>query len=74
MCVLSAEHRDENDAEQQSASDRADRIGRVHGADDTTGIVAIELGVLLTVAATMVTVFYGFAGRMADATRAEGRR
>lgn len=30
------------------------------------GIFLIELGVLLTVAATMVTIFYGFAGRMMD--------
>jgi multicomponent Na+:H+ antiporter subunit B len=30
------------------------------------GIFFIELGVLLTVAATMVTIFYGFAGRMMD--------
>ena len=30
------------------------------------GILIIELGVLLTVAATMVTIFYGFAGRMTD--------
>jgi multicomponent Na+:H+ antiporter subunit B len=30
------------------------------------GILFIELGVLLTVAATMVTIFYGFAGRAAD--------
>jgi multicomponent Na+:H+ antiporter subunit B len=38
------------------------------------GIMLIELGVLLTVAATMVTIFYGFAGRTADAARAEERR
>lgn len=30
------------------------------------GIFFIELGVLLTVTATMVTIFYGFAGRMMD--------
>lgn len=30
------------------------------------GIFFVELGVLLTVAATMVTLFYGFAGRMVD--------
>lgn len=48
--------------------------GASHHWGQHFGIVAIELGVLLTVAATMVTVFYGFAGRMADATRAEGRR
>ena len=30
------------------------------------GIFFIELGVLLTVAATMVTIFYGFAGRAAE--------
>ena len=32
------------------------------------GIFFIELGVLLTVSATMVTIFYGFAGRV------DGRR
>ena len=43
------------------------------------GIFFIELGVLLTVAATMVTIFYGFAGRAADApqrqanTKGDGR-
>jgi multicomponent Na+:H+ antiporter subunit B len=31
------------------------------------GIMLIELGVLFTVAATMVTIFYAFAGRAADA-------
>jgi multicomponent Na+:H+ antiporter subunit B len=37
------------------------------------GIMLIELGVLFTVAATMVTVFYGFAGRTADeAAREKG--
>jgi multicomponent Na+:H+ antiporter subunit B len=30
------------------------------------GIFFIELGVLLTVSATMVTIFYGFAGRAAE--------
>ena len=30
------------------------------------GIFFIELGVLLTVSATMVTIFYGFTGRMMD--------
>ncbi|MCC6827325.1 MAG: DUF4040 domain-containing protein [Novosphingobium sp.] len=30
------------------------------------GIFFVELGVLLTVAATMVTIFYGFAGRVMD--------
>ena len=30
------------------------------------GILGVELGIFLTVAATMVTIFYGFAGRMAD--------
>lgn len=34
------------------------------------GIMAIELGVLFTVAATMVTIFYGFAGRSMDAPKA----
>lgn len=38
------------------------------------GILLIELGVLLTVAATMVTVFYGFAGRTADDARREVTR
>ena len=31
------------------------------------GILFIELGVLLTVAATMVSIFYGFAGRVVEA-------
>lgn len=35
------------------------------------GIFFIELGVLLTVASTMVTIFYGFAGRMVDAGAAK---
>lgn len=34
------------------------------------GIFLVELGVLLTVAATMVTIFYGFAGRAMDVLRA----
>lgn len=34
------------------------------------GIIVIELGVLLTVAATVVTIFYGFAGRALDAEEA----
>jgi multicomponent Na+:H+ antiporter subunit B len=34
------------------------------------GIFLVELGVLLTVAATMVTIFYGFAGRLMDAPEA----
>lgn len=38
------------------------------------GIVAIELGVLLTVSAVMVTIFYGFAGRTVDVAREEARR
>lgn len=38
----------------------------VHHWGQHFGIFFIELGVLLTVAATMVTIFYGFAGRMAD--------
>jgi len=37
------------------------------------GILFIELGVLLTVAATMVSVFYGFAGRTIEAIEAERR-
>ncbi|MEQ1782054.1 MAG: DUF4040 domain-containing protein [Hyphomonadaceae bacterium] len=35
------------------------------------GIFFVELGVLLTVAATMVTIFYGFAGRMIDGEAAK---
>ena len=38
------------------------------------GIMLIELGVLLTVAATMVTIFYGFAGRTVEDARREARR
>jgi multicomponent Na+:H+ antiporter subunit B len=38
------------------------------------GVMAVELGVLLTVAAGMVTIFYGFAGRAGDVARAEGAR
>lgn len=38
------------------------------------GILAIELGVLMTVSATMITIFYGFAGRTIDAIAAEQRR
>lgn len=38
------------------------------------GIMLIELGVLLTVAATMVTIFYGFAGRTVEAARQEAKR
>ena len=38
----------------------------VHHWGQHFGILFIELGVLLTVAATMVTFFYGFAGRMMD--------
>ena len=37
------------------------------------GIMLIELGVLLTVAATMVTIFYGFAGRTVEDARREAR-
>jgi len=35
------------------------------------GIMFIEIGVLLTVASTIVTIFYGFAGRAADAEEAK---
>jgi multicomponent Na+:H+ antiporter subunit B len=35
------------------------------------GIIAIEAGVMLTVAATMVAFFYGFAGRAPDLTQDE---
>jgi len=38
------------------------------------GVMAIELGVLLTVAATMVSMFYSFAGRGADAGAGEWGR
>jgi multicomponent Na+:H+ antiporter subunit B len=37
------------------------------------GILLVELGVLLTVAATMVTIFYGFAGRLLDDPREAGK-
>jgi multicomponent Na+:H+ antiporter subunit B len=36
------------------------------------GILLVELGVLLTVAATMVTIFYGFAGRLTDDPQESG--
>jgi multicomponent Na+:H+ antiporter subunit B len=38
------------------------------------GILLVELGVLLTVFATMVTIFYGFAGRSSGATTRQGAR
>jgi multicomponent Na+:H+ antiporter subunit B len=37
------------------------------------GIMLIELGVLFTVSATMVTIFYGFAGRSNDAPKEQGK-
>jgi len=37
------------------------------------GIMLIELGVLLTVSATMVAIFYGFAGRSPDAPQVRDR-
>jgi multicomponent Na+:H+ antiporter subunit B len=37
------------------------------------GIFFVELGVLLTVAATMVTIFYGFAGRLTGDPQGAGR-
>ncbi|HEX5008675.1 MAG TPA: DUF4040 domain-containing protein [Hyphomonadaceae bacterium] len=37
------------------------------------GIFLVELGVMLTVAATMVTIFYGFAGRLSDDPREAGK-
>lgn len=49
-------------------------LGDAHGAHhwgQHFGIFLIELGVLLTVAATMVTIFYGFAGRAVDAPEAK---
>jgi multicomponent Na+:H+ antiporter subunit B len=48
--------------------------GHGHHWGQHFGIMLIELGVLLTVAATMVTIFFGFAGRAAEDIRAEGRR
>lgn len=48
--------------------------GHGHHWGQHFGIMLVELGVLLTVAATMVTIFFGFAGRAAEAIRAEGRR
>ncbi len=48
--------------------------GHGHHWGQHFGIMIIELGVLLTVAATIITVFYGFAGRAIDAIRAEGGR
>ncbi len=38
------------------------------------GIMLIELGVLLTVSATMVTIFYGFGGRTVEAARQEAKQ
>lgn len=46
---------------------------RVHHWGQHFGIMLIELGVLLTVTATMVTIFYGFAGRTVDDARREAR-
>ena len=40
--------------------------GHPHHWGQHFGIMAIELGVLFTVAAAMVTIFYGFAGRAID--------
>lgn len=40
--------------------------GAAHHWGQFFGILLVELGVLLTVFATMVTIFYGFAGRSAD--------
>jgi len=37
------------------------------------GILFIEIGVLLTVSATIVTMFYGFAGRTLETIEAERR-
>lgn len=37
------------------------------------GILLIEIGVLLTVTATMITVFYGFAGRTVEDALREGK-
>jgi len=45
----------------------------VHHWGQHFGILFIELGVLMTVAATMVTIFYGFAGRTVDAIEARAR-
>lgn len=48
--------------------------GEAHHWGQHFGIMLIELGVLLTVAATMVTIFYGFAGRTVEAARDEAQR
>jgi multicomponent Na+:H+ antiporter subunit B len=40
--------------------------GAAHHWGQHFGIFLVELGVLLTVAATMVTIFYGFAGRAVE--------
>lgn len=48
--------------------------GGAHHWGQHFGIMLIELGVLLTVAATMVTIFYGFAGRTIEMVKDEGVR
>ena len=45
----------------------------VHHWGQHFGILCIELGVLMTVSATMITIFYGFAGRTLDAVAAGQR-
>lgn len=47
--------------------------GGAHHWGQHFGIVFIELGVLLTVSATIVTIFYGFAGRTVETIEAERR-
>lgn len=48
--------------------------GHAHHWGQHFGIMLIEFGVLLTVAATMVTIFYGFAGRTVEDARREAGR
>jgi multicomponent Na+:H+ antiporter subunit B len=60
-------------AEQMIPSGLLGDPGGAHHWGQYFGIFLVELGVLLTVAATMVTIFYGFAGRAADAGRGKQR-
>lgn len=43
-----------------------------HNWGQLFGVLGVETGVFLTVAATMITLFYGFAGRSPDAPQAGG--
>lgn len=47
--------------------------GHEHHWGQHFGILLIEIGVLLTVSSTMVSIFYGFAGRTIDVIEAERR-